>query len=185
MSTMKAVVIEGTGAPEVLTVAEVPQPAPVNAEFLVRVIAAGVNTIDAKTRAGRGVSAQLGYPATLGIDFSGVVVSSPYEGHPIKPGDEVYGMVTVPRQAGTYAEYVTVPSTAIARKPRSLSHVEAAAVPCAALTAWGMVVELAKAHEGQRMLIHAGAGGVGHFAVQFARFFGAWVTATGSTRNLD
>ena len=185
MSTMRAIVMEGTGGPDVLTVADLAMPTPVNAEFLVKVIAAGVNPIDAKTRSGKGVSAALTYPAVIGNDFSGVVVSSPYEGHPIKPGDEVYGMAGVPRFAGTYAEYVTVPVMNLARKPKALSHVEAAGVPLAALTAWGMVVELAKAHEGQRMLIHAGAGGVGHFAVQFARFFGAWVITTGSTRNLS
>lgn len=184
MSTMRAVVIAETGAPEVLTLAEVPQPTPVNAEFLVKVLAAGVNPIDAKTRAGRGVASQLHYPAVLGNDFSGIVIASPYEGHPIKPGDEVYGMAHVPRNGGTYAEYVSVPAISLSRKPPALSHVEAAAVPLAALTAWGMVVELAKAHEGQRILIHAGAGGVGHFAVQFARFFGAYVIATGSQRNL-
>jgi NADPH:quinone reductase-like Zn-dependent oxidoreductase len=184
MSTMRAVVVEGAGDPDVLTLTEVEQPATTNSEFLVKVIAAGVNPIDAKTRAGRGVAALLDYPAVLGNDFSGIVISSPYEGHPIKPGDEVYGMAQVPRYGGSYAEFVSVPSMSLARKPRALSHVEAAGVPLAALTAWGMVVELAKAHEGQRILIHAGAGGVGHFAVQFARFFGAWVIATGSTRNL-
>ena len=184
MSTMRAIVIEGTGAPDVLTIADVEQPKTANAEFLVKVVAAGVNPIDAKTRSGRGVSALLEYPAVLGNDFSGIVVTSPYEGHPLQPGDEVYGMAAVPRYGGTYAEYVAVPSMSLARKPKALSHVEAAGVPLAALTAWGMVVELAKAHEGQRILIHAGAGGVGHFAVQFARFFGAWVIATGSTRNL-
>jgi len=184
MSTMRAVVIESTGEPDVLNVSEIEQPAAANSEFLVKVIAAGVNPIDAKTRGGRGVSSFLDYPAVLGNDFSGIVVSSPYEGHPIKPGDEVYGMSAVPRYSGSYAEFVTVPAMSLARKPKALSHVEAAAVPLAALTAWGMVVELAKAHEGQRILIHAGAGGVGHFAIQFARFFGAWVIATGSTRNL-
>jgi NADPH:quinone reductase-like Zn-dependent oxidoreductase len=184
MSTMRAVVVEGAGDPDVLRLTEVERPSTTNSEFLVKVIAAGVNPIDAKTRAGRGVSSLLTYPAILGNDFSGIVISSPYEGHPIKPGDEVYGMAQVPRNGGTYAEFVSVPSMSIARKPKALSHVEAAAVPLAALTAWGMVVELAKAHEGQRILIHAGAGGVGHFAVQFARFFGAWVIATGSTRNL-
>ena len=184
MSTMRAVVIAETGAPEVLTVTELPQPTPVNAEFLVKVLAAGINPIDAKTRAGRGVASQLHYPAVLGNDFSGIVIASPYEGHPIKPGDEVYGMAHVPRNGGTYAEYVSIPAISLTRKPSALSHVEAAAVPLAALTAWGMVVELAKAHEGQRILIHAGAGGVGHFAVQFARFFGAYVIATGSERNL-
>ncbi|HEY1116470.1 MAG TPA: NADP-dependent oxidoreductase, partial [Acidimicrobiales bacterium] len=105
------------------------------------------------------------------------------ESHPFQPGTEVYGMGMVPRIPGAYAEYLTVPAMSVARKPSRLSHVEAAGVPLAALTAWGMVVETAKAHEGQRMLIHAGAGGVGHFAVQFASYFGAHVIATGSARN--
>ena len=184
MTTMRAIVMDAPGGPEVLHIGEVPAPTKVNAEFLVRVIAAGVNPIDAKTRAGRGVSASIAsYPAVLGNDFSGIVVESPYESHPIKVGDEVYGMVPVPRYSGSYAEFVTAPAMSLARKPAALSHVEAAGVPLAALTAWGMVVEIAKAHEGQSVLIHAGAGGVGHFAVQFAHFFGAYVIATGSGRN--
>jgi NADPH:quinone reductase-like Zn-dependent oxidoreductase len=183
-STMRAVVMDTTGGPGVLRTAEIGRPSRVNAEFLVKVVAAGVNPIDAKTRAGRGAAGAItGFPVVLGNDFSGIVVESPYESHPIKPGDEVYGMTMVPRFGGTYAEYVAVPATCIARKPRSLSHVEAAGVPLAALTAWGAVVDVAKAHEGQRILIHAGAGGVGHFAIQFAAFFGARVVTTGSTRN--
>ncbi|MFT4122575.1 MAG: NADP-dependent oxidoreductase [Microbacteriaceae bacterium] len=181
---MRAVVIEGAGGPEALTVVERAIPARVNSEFLIKVVAAGVNPIDAKTRAGRGVFAELALPAVLGNEFSGIVVESPYEAHPIRPGDEVYGITPVPRSAGSYAEYVTASALNLARKPAELSHVEAAGVPLAALTAWGMVVDVAKAHEGQRMLVHAGAGGVGHFAVQFAHFFGARVTATGSTRNV-
>lgn len=184
--TMTAAVIDAPGRASALHLATVPTPSSINAEFTVKVIAAGVNPLDAKTRAGRGVASQItSYPAVLGHDFSGVVVSSPYPAHPLRPGDEVYGFIMVPRYSGSYAEYVTVPSVSIARKPSTLSHVEAAGVPLAALTAWGMVVELAKAHEGQRMLIHAGSGGVGHFAVQFAAYFGASVTATGSTRNLQ
>jgi NADPH:quinone reductase-like Zn-dependent oxidoreductase len=186
MSTMRAVVMEGTGGPDVLSVAELPRPTRVNAEFLVKVVAAGVNPIDAKTRSGRGVSSMIEhYPMVLGNEFSGIVVESPYEAHAIKPGDEVYGFTPVPRCAGSYAEYVAASVLHVTRKPAALSHVEAAAVPLAALTAWGMVVEIAKAHEGQRMLIHGAAGGVGHFAVQFARFFGAHVIATGSTRNVN
>ena len=92
-------------------------------------------------------------------------------------------MLPFPRIEGSYAEYAVVPTLSLARKPASLSHVEAAGVPLAALTAWGLVVETAHAHEGQRILIHAGSGGVGHFAVQLAAYFGAHVTATGSTRN--
>jgi NADPH:quinone reductase-like Zn-dependent oxidoreductase len=150
----------------------------------VRVVAAGVNTIDAKTRSGAGVSASIpSYPAILGYDFSGVVVKAPYETHPLQPGTPVFGMAPFPRSSGTYTEFAVVPSLSVARKPASLSHVEAAGVPLAALTAWGLVVETAHAHEGQRMLIHAGSGGVGHFAVQLAAYFGAHVTATGSARN--
>jgi NADPH:quinone reductase-like Zn-dependent oxidoreductase len=186
MSTMRAMVVARPGDADMLGIAEVPMPAKVSAEFLVKVVAAGVNPIDAKTRAGRGAWGAVNHePVILGVDFSGVVVEAPYEGHAIKAGDEVYGMLSVPRYDGAYAEYIAVSALSLAKKPRALSHVEAAAVPCAALTAWGAVVEVAKAHEGQRILVHAGAGGVGHFAVQFANFFGAHVIATGSTRNVS
>ncbi len=186
MNTMRAMVMDATGGPEVLHPAQVPMPVRANAEFLVKVVAAGVNPIDTKTRSGRGAAPAIGsWPVVLGNDFSGIVVESSYEHHPFKVGDEVYGMTMVPRFGGAYAEYLTVPGMCLARKPRSLSHVEAAGVPLAALTAWGAVVDVAKAHEGQRMLIHAGAGGVGHFAVQFASFFGARVITTGSPRNAD
>lgn len=184
-ATMRAIVFDGPGGPDVLHEATVPVPSPVMSELLVRVVAAGANPIDAKTRAGRGVSGAIeDFPSTLGFDFSGVVVKSPYEAHPLPVGTEVFGMASFPRSGGTYAEYTVVPSLSVARKPASLSHVEAAGVPLAALTAWGLVVETAHAHEGQRILIHAGSGGVGHFAVQLAAYFGAHVTATGSARNL-
>ncbi|HAM27448.1 MAG TPA: NADPH:quinone reductase [Microbacteriaceae bacterium] len=182
---MRAMVIAATGGPDCFTLADVPIPTKLNSEVLVKVMAAGVNPIDAKTRAGGGVSAGItSFPAILGCDFSGVVVESPYDAYPLKPGDEVFGMVPVPRMSGCYAEYVTVPTLSVVRKPTRLSHLEAAGVPLAALTAWGAVVDVAKAHEGQRILIHAGAGGVGHFAVQFAAYFGAHVIATGSPSNL-
>ncbi|MEZ3160568.1 NADP-dependent oxidoreductase [Microbacterium sp. BWT-B31] len=181
---MRAVVFDAPGDAGALHEASVAVPSPVLSELLVRVVAAGINPIDAKTRGGAGASSAIGaYPATLGFDFSGIVVKSPYESHPLQPGTEVFGMVPFPRSGGTYAEYIVVPSLSVARKPTSLSHVEAAGVPLAALTAWGLVVETAHAHEGQRVLIHAGSGGVGHFAVQFAAYFGAHVTATSSARN--
>ncbi|WP_194396155.1 NADP-dependent oxidoreductase [Microbacterium atlanticum] len=181
---MRAMVVDAPGAPDALREASVPVPSPVLSELLVRVVAAGVNPIDAKTRSGAGVSAAIGsFPATLGYDFSGIVVKSPYESHPFPPGTEVFGMAAFPRTPGAYAEYVVAPTLSVARKPSSLSHVEAAGVPLAALTAWGLVVETAHAHEGQRVLIHAGSGGVGHFAVQFAAYFGAHVTVTTSARN--
>jgi NADPH:quinone reductase-like Zn-dependent oxidoreductase len=184
MTTMRAMTIAGAGGPEMLTLAQIEQPVRVNAEVLIRVVAAGVNPVDAKTRSGKGAFAGIrSFPAVLGNDFSGVVVEAPYEAYPFQPGTEVYGMGMVPRMQGAYADYMTVTALSVARKPTVLSHIDAAGVPLAALTAWGMVVETAKAHEGQRMLIHAGAGGVGHFAVQFAAYFGAQVIATGSQRN--
>jgi NADPH:quinone reductase-like Zn-dependent oxidoreductase len=183
-AVMSAAVLPSVGGPEAFVVTEVPTPVRVNSEVLVKVAAAGVNPIDAKTRAGSGAAAAIrSFPCILGYDFAGVVVETPYTGHALSVGDEVYGMMSTPRGDGSYAEYVSVPSLQVTRKPKSLSLTEAAAVPLAALTAWGLVVDIAKAHEGQRMLIHAAAGGVGHFAVQFASYFGARVTATGSARN--
>lgn len=181
---MRAMAMTQAGGPDVLTLTEVDRPARVNAELLVRVVAAGVNPIDAKTRSGKGAFPGItSFPVVLGNDFSGIVEEAPYEAHPLQPGTEVYGMGMVPRMSGAYAEYLTVNALSVVKKPSTLSHVEAAGVPLAALTAWGMVVETARAHEGQRILIHAGAGGVGHFAVQFAAYFGAHVIATGSARN--
>ncbi len=183
---MWAMVINGTGAPEVFEPAEIPMPVKLGSELLVRVVTASINPIDAKTRAGKGASAGIpGYPAVLGHDFSGVVVESPFEFCPLQPGDEVFGMVPVPRYQGSFAEFLVVSTMNVARKPAALSHLQAAAVPLAALTAWGVVVDVAKAYKGQRILIHAGAGGVGHFAVQFAAHFGAEVIATGSARNAE
>ena len=94
-------------------------------------------------------------------------------------------MAKVPRISGSYAEFVAATSLSVAPMPTSLDFVQAAGVPLAALTAWGAVVDTARVHDGQRVLIHAGAGGVGHFAVQLAAYFGATVTATGSARNAD
>lgn len=183
---MRAMVITETGGPEVLTPATVPLPVPAIGEALVRVSAAGVNPIDAKTRSGRGAAALIrNYPAILGVDFCGTIVRPAFDAHPFQPGDEVYGLVPVPRLSGSYAEFLTVPVVAIARKPESLSAVEAAAVPCAALTAWGAVVSVGNVQPGQRVLIHAAAGGVGHLAVQLAKRAGAHVVATASERNAD
>jgi NADPH:quinone reductase-like Zn-dependent oxidoreductase len=185
-ATMRAMVLDGTGTDAALRPATVDVPQPVLSELLVRVVAAGINPIDVKTRRGAGVAAAIGgFPAVPGFDFSGVVVRSPDETHPLQPGTPVYGMLPFPRTGGSYAEYAIVPTLSVARKPGALSHVEAAGVPLAALTAWGLVVETAHAHEGQRILVHAGSGGVGHFAVQLAAYFGAQVVATGSARNLS
>ncbi|MGM1057673.1 NADP-dependent oxidoreductase [Saccharothrix sp. Mg75] len=176
---MRAVVQDVLGGPGVLRVAEVPKPAPLPTEVLVRVVSAGVNPVDHKTRAGGGMAGVLGEPPfTVGWDVSGVVEEVGFGVHTLEVGDEVYGMPWFPRAAGGYAEYVTAPARQFARKPASLDHDAAAAVPLAALTAWQVLVDAAGLRAGQRVLVHAAAGGVGHFAVQVAKHLGAHVVGT-------
>ncbi|MFI1380562.1 NADP-dependent oxidoreductase [Embleya sp. NPDC020886] len=178
---MRALIQDGFGGPEVLRVARVPRPAPLPTEILVRVHAAGINPVDWKTRSGGGMAGVLGEPPfTLGWDVSGVVEEIGFGVTTFEPGDEVYGMPWFPRAAGGYAEYVTAPARQFARKPAALDHEQAAAVPLAALTAWQALVDTAGLRAGRRVLIHAAAGGVGHFAVQFAKHLGAHVTGTAS-----
>ncbi|MEU9130496.1 NADP-dependent oxidoreductase [Kitasatospora sp. NPDC048540] len=179
--TMRSVVQDGFGGPEVLRVQRVPRPVPLPTEVLVRVHAAGVNPVDWKTRGGSGMAGLLGEPPfTLGWDVSGVVEEVGFGVTTLKADDEVYGMPWFPRAANAYAEYVTAPARQFALKPATLDHVHAAAVPLAALTAWQAIVDTAHLQAGQRVLITAAAGGVGHFAVQFARHLGAHVIATAS-----
>ncbi|MER6948175.1 NADP-dependent oxidoreductase [Nonomuraea sp. NPDC000554] len=178
---MRAISQARFGGPEVLEPVEVVRPEPLPTEVLVRVRAAGVNPVDWKTRAGGGMAGVLGEPPfILGWDVSGVVEQVGFGVTRWKPGDEVYGMPWFPRPAGAYAEYVTAPARQLARKPAALGHEQAAAVPLAALTAWQALVDTAKVETGQRVLIHAGAGGVGHLAIQFARHLGAHVITTAS-----
>jgi len=178
--TMRAVTVRRFGGTEVLAVEEVARPQPLPTEVLVRVHAAGVNPVDWKTREGGGMADLQSFPLILGWDVSGVVEEVGFGVTTLAPGDEVYGMPWFPRAAGGYAEYVTAPARQWARKPSSLDHTQAAAVPLAALTAWQILVDTAKVQAGQRVLITAAAGGVGHFAVQFARHLGAHVIATAS-----
>ncbi|MGW1736531.1 NADP-dependent oxidoreductase [Streptomyces sp. NPDC001999] len=178
--TMRAVTVKEFGGPEVLTVEVVARPEPLPTEVLVRVHAAGVNPVDWKTREGQGMAGLQTFPLILGWDVSGVVEEVGFGVTTLAPGDEVYGMPWFPRAAGGYAEYVTAPARQWARKPATLDHAHAAAVPLAALTAWQTVVDTAHVQAGQRVLITAAAGGVGHFAVQFARHLGAHVIATAS-----
>lgn len=184
--TMRAVSQDEFGGPDVLRPVTVPRPEPLPTEVLVRVVAAGVNPVDYKTRAGRGMAGVLGEPPfILGWDVSGVVEETGFGVHTLAVGDEVYGMPWFPRAAGGYAEYVTAPARQFARKPAPLSHEEAAAVPLAALTAWQTLVDAAHVAAGQRVLIHAAAGGVGHFAVQFAKHLGAHVIGTARAAKHD
>ncbi|MGW5018409.1 MULTISPECIES: NADP-dependent oxidoreductase [unclassified Streptomyces] len=176
--TMRAVTIKEFGGPEVLAVERVARPEPLPTEVLVRVHAAGINPVDWKTRAGHGMAGLQTLPLTLGWDVSGVVEEVGFGVTTLAPGDEVCAMPWFPRPAGGYAEFVTAPSRQFARKPASLSHAEAAALPLAALTAWQALVDTAHVTGGQRVLIHAAAGGVGHLAVQIAKHLGAEVVAT-------
>jgi NADPH:quinone reductase-like Zn-dependent oxidoreductase len=180
MTTMRAMTMTGTGDPGVLRLAEVERPERLDAEVLVRVVAAGVDPLDVQLRAGRRVVRTTGEPIVLGHAFSGVVVEAPYAAHPLQPGTEVTGIGMPPRMTGAYAEYVSAPALGVVRKPASLTHVEAAAVPLAALTAWGLVVDVAAAHDGQRMLIRGGTSAAGHLAIQLAAHLGARVIAVGA-----
>ncbi|MGW8399677.1 NADP-dependent oxidoreductase [Streptomyces lydicus] len=177
--TMRALVQDAFGGPEVLRTAQVARPVPLPTEVLVRVHSAGVNPVDWKTRTGGGMAGVLGDPPfTLGWDVSGVVAEVGFGVHTLEVGDEVFGMPWFPRAASAYAEYVTAPARQLVRKPAALSHEQAAAVPLAALTAWQILVDAADVRPGQRVLVHAAAGGVGHFAVQIARHLGAHVSGT-------
>jgi NADPH:quinone reductase-like Zn-dependent oxidoreductase len=176
---MRAVVLYEYGAPEVLRVEEVARPEPIPTEVQVRVHAAGVNPVDFKTRAGKGMAAVLGEPPVrIGWDVAGVVSEVPSGVTRFKVGEEVFGMPWFPRQAGAYAEYVTAPSRHFAAKPHALSHEEAAALPLAGLTAWQIVVDTIALEAGADILIHGAAGGVGHLAVQIAKARGATVFGT-------
>lgn len=176
---MRAVVVSQWGGPEVLTEVETERPEPGLNEILVRVHAAGVNPVDWKTRASGGLIAW-GEVPMVGWDVSGTVEAVGPGVTLYRAGDEVYGMPNFPRQAGGYAEYVVAPARHFARKPASLDHVQAAALPLAALTAWQALVDTAGVTAGQRVLIHAAAGGVGHLAVQIAKARGAYVIGTAS-----
>jgi NADPH:quinone reductase-like Zn-dependent oxidoreductase len=176
---MRAVLLREYGGPEVLTVERVARPRPIPTEVQVRVHAAGVNPVDCKTRMGRGVSPVLGEPPVcVGWDVAGVVTAIAPGVTRFAVGDEVLGMPWFPRQAGAYAEYVTAPARHFTEKPGVLSIEEAGALPLAALTAWQVIVDTVRLQEGDDVLIHGAAGGVGHLAVQIAKARGARVIAT-------
>jgi len=182
---MKAIQIHKYGGPEVLRYEDAPRPQPQAGEVLVRVHAAGVNPIDWKVREGEMKDFwPHKFPLILGWDLSGVVEELGKGVSQFKIGDEVYGLPD-PTRGGAYADYIVVRETELALKPNSLHHIRAAAVPLATLTAWQSLFDTAQLQPGQRVLIHAGSGGVGHFAVQLAKWKGAYVFATSSTKNQD
>jgi NADPH2:quinone reductase len=174
---MRAYIVEHSkGA---FTQVDLPRPAPLAGQVLVRIHASGVNPLDAKIRAGKAAHAKQPLPAVLGLDMAGVVEEVGLGVTAFRPGDEVYGMVGgVGGLQGTLAEIVVANADLIALKPKSLSMREAAALPLITITAWEGIVDRAEVHAGQQVLVHAGAGGVGHIAVQLAQALGAEVFAT-------
>ena len=183
---MRAVQVTRFGGPEVLKPAEVERPSPISTEVLVRVIAAGVNPVDCKTRRGEGVARWVGPPPFIvGWDVCGVVEALGYGVTRFEVGDLVYGMPWFPRAASAYGEFITAPSRQLARVPRGISPIEAAAIPLAVLTAMQCLIDAAHILPGQTLVIHGAGGGVGHVADQIARRRGARVMATTGRHDRD
>ncbi|MGW4681956.1 zinc-dependent alcohol dehydrogenase family protein [Micromonospora taraxaci] len=175
---MRAAVLREFDTP--LTVEEIEQPTPGVGQVLVRVIASGVNPLDTKIQAGQASHARVQPPAVLGLDLAGVVAAVGAEVTGFAPGDEVYGLCGgVGGLQGSLAEYCAVDARLLARKPGGLSMREAAALPLAAITSWEGLVDRAGVRAGQKVLVHGGAGGVGHVGLQLAQAKGAEVYATG------
>ncbi|MGM9382682.1 NADP-dependent oxidoreductase [Streptomyces antibioticus] len=179
---MRKVIQSRLGGPDVLDVVDVEIPEPGPTEVLVEVKAAGVNPVDWKMRTGGGLGDP---PFSVGWDVSGVVAAVGPGVTRFGVGDQVFGMPRFPSEAGAYADYVTAPSRHLALKPSRLSHVQAAGLPLAGLTGWQALVSVARVAAGQRVLVPAAAGGVGHLAVQIAKARGAYVIGTASAPKHD
>ena len=181
---MKAFIIDRYGKNVSGRIGEMPEPAVQDDDVLVQVHAAGVNALDVKIRTGE-FKMILPYklPLVLGNDVAGTVIKVGAQVSRFKPGDEVYARPDQNR-IGTFAEFIAIKQSSVARKPLNLSMEEAASVPLVALTAWQVLVETAKLKPGQKVLIHAGSGGVGSVAIQLAKHLGAYVATTTSTANV-
>jgi len=176
---MQAAVLDSPGA--AFRIAPVPRPEPQPGQVLVRIKASAVNPLDLKIRAGQAAHARQKLPAILGIDLAGTVEAVGEGVTAFRPGDAVYGMTGgVGGLQGSLAEFSAVDADLLAPKPANLGMREAAALPLIFITAWEGLVDRAAVRSGQRVLVHGGAGGVGHVAVQIARAFGAEVFSTGS-----
>jgi len=181
-ASMKAVRLHEFGGSEKLVLEDAPRPKPAAGEVLLEVRSAGVNPVDWKIRSGMFPDPRMKFPLVLGYDVCGVVESLGADVKPWKAGDEVYGMLPI-AVGGGYAEYAIAPETILARKPKNLDAAAAGGVPLAALTAWQALFDKAGLASGQTVLVHGGSGGVGHFAVQFAKAKGAKVLASASAAN--
>ncbi len=175
---MKAVRIHEFGGPEVLKYEDVPEPQPGPGEIRIRIIAAGVNPMDWKIR--KGIIGKVPLPMVMGLDVAGIIEMG-QGGTLFQPGDEVFAKVSIGQ--GGYAEYTVVNSTQVAKKPKSIGFIESAAIPTAGLAAWQSLFDIAGLKKGQSVLIHGAAGGVGSFAVQFAKWKGAYIFGTASEKN--
>lgn len=187
---MKAITLANNGGTENLIINNIPTPSIKENEVLVRVKAIGINPVDAFVRThafalDMFVQPQPGEPVIIGWDISGVVEAVGREVSQWKAGDEVFGMVNFRGHGKAYAEYVAAPADQLALKPDNISHEEAAAASLAALTAWQSLVTYGKVKPGEKVLIHGAGGGVGHYAVQIAKHFGAYVIGTGSGAKKD
>ena len=182
---MKAFILDRYGAKETLRAGDMPEPEIGEDDVLVRVHAAGVNLLDSKIRSGE-FKLILPYrlPLVLGNDVAGVVVRVGERVRAFKAGDEVYARPDADR-IGTFAELIAIKEASLARKPNNVTMEEAASIPLVGLTAWQALVERANLQPGQRVLIHAGSGGVGTFAIQLAKHLGAFVATTTSTANVE
>jgi len=178
---MKAVLIYKYGGPEELKYEDAPMPVINPDDVLVKVIATSINPIDWKVRKGQHGNDRT-FPIILGWDVSGVIEKVGDEVKNYKVGDEVYARPD-PSRNGTYAEYVAVRAKEIYFKPKSIDHIKSAAVPLAGLTAWQGIFEHGKLEAGQKILIHGASGGVGTFAIQFAKWMGAYIIGTASEKN--
>jgi NADPH:quinone reductase-like Zn-dependent oxidoreductase len=182
-SSMKALILEQYG--EAFRLKQVPRPVPGKGQVLVKICASGVNPLDSKIKRGEGAHARQTAPAILGMDLAGVIAEVGEDVDQWRTGDAVYGMAGgVGGRQGTLAQYAAVDASLLAPKPVNLSMEEAAALPLVFITAWEGLVDRAKLQAGQQVLIHGGAGGIGHVAIQLARSSGAVVYATGNTASL-
>jgi NADPH:quinone reductase-like Zn-dependent oxidoreductase len=188
---MKAFVLKANGGIENLVLSEVDIPEIKSDEVLIKVKAISVNPVDTFARQNKNTVQAILKPRTdkeiliLGLDISGTVVEVGASVKEFETGNDVFGMVNFSGHGKAYAEYVAAPANQLALKPENVSHVEAAGATLTALTAWQALVNVAKVHSGEKVLIHAAAGGVGHYAIQIAKSFGAYVIGTASAVNGD
>ncbi len=184
---MKAIAIKEFGGIDQLHLIEVPTPKPTSQEVLIEVVYTAVNPVDWKIREGM-LKERLPhhFPLILGWDVSGIIAAVGNDVTHFKPGDAVFAYCRKPVvQWGTYAEYVTFEAENVAHKPKNITFAQAAAIPLVGLTAWQALFDVAKLKKGETILVHAGAGGVGSFAIQFAKHIGAHVYTTASKANHD